>query len=264
MRPNHILRRLALAGAALTLLATPAAGHTATSEPPVIVDAAGDANNLAPAGEGIDTRPASDDRADIVRVWPETTYSTVTERAANGSILAVRHVPLALRINVRTTAPAKPATGPSLMFQFPFLTDGCYMGARFFVSGPLPANDPPEVAEIDDMPPDGVSFPGCIGSEIRSPGFKLEFSGNVTSMEFPFASLHGTAAENLIAPGLEMGTSEQQPAFIRVRSLDSNGADLLYGSVDKSASLPSSYTIASDVPADIDCMATPADPACQG
>jgi hypothetical protein len=43
--------------------------------------------------DGPDTRPASDDRADILEIWPETTYDTVVERDASGAVAAVRHEP---------------------------------------------------------------------------------------------------------------------------------------------------------------------------
>lgn len=251
---------IAVATAVLVLMTVPA---SAEEEPPRIVDPIGDANSVFIEEEGPDTRPASDDRADILEVWPETLYDTVKETDADGTTLAVRHVPRALRVNVKTTAPASPATGPTLRFHLPVAAGGCAIEFDFFVHGLLTApDDIEEEAVIDDTPPDGANFNfGCIGARLRSDEFNLTFDGDVTRMTFPFEALVGTPAEDLVAPGIAL-EPRSGAGFIRVRRLTTGYA--LFGYVDLASPLPAPFVIGSDVPPDVDCVATPEHQACSG
>lgn len=220
-----------------------------------ITDPPGDANGI-PAAEGPDTRPASDDRADILRVWAETTFETVREVAEDGTILKVRHVPEGLRMSVRTTAPARPATGPTLRFGFPGSIGGCDLSFRFHVRGPLSRPDDPsegaEFATTEDACPGGRQ-------EYRA-GFDLTFEGQVARALFPFGALQGTPAEVLVLPGREMASSGA--AFSRVMGLSTGGL-LLWGPVDMTVVPADRFVIGSDVPPDVDCRETPDHPECQ-
>jgi hypothetical protein len=265
-RPALATGALALCASILQLaVITPAQSEQAPA--PVIVDMAGDANSVfMQLGQpSQDTRPVSDDRADLIKIWPETTYETVVDRASDGSIAGVRHVPVGLRINVQTTAKANPATGPTLWFILPVVANGCEISFQFYTQGPAGIGDMPEVAEIEDTLFDGVEIgnPGCLNGKLNSSEFGLAFDGSVTRLDFPFAALRGTRAEELVAPGISLGPSSEVPRFIRVRQ-SPEGATVLYGGVDEAGSLPSEFLIGSDVPADINCNASPGNPACAG
>ena len=230
--------------------APPAAGPA--PGPPHIVDVPGDANAVNSQGFGqaldVPTDPASVAGADLVGVWFETTYDTVIERDEQGAVRFVRHVATDLRMRVKTSAPASPTFGPTLTYRVPVTLGGsCQAWLSFYVRGDAPGSLDREGAEL-------IRQGGCTGT--TPSGATLAFDGNLSIITFPFATSGGE-----LAGGMELGPWSRPS----VRMAAGNGTQQLFTApaIDEAPPM-TSFTIGSDVPPDIDCHQTPANPACAG
>jgi hypothetical protein len=233
---------------ALTIALTTAPAGAGTAETPELTDPAGDANFVsALAGDQRDTRPASFDNVDIRAVWFETEYSkTKIADQASGAVLRVEHRPTALVVHIQTTAPVHP-TSP-------------FSAARYKVQATVPActasfelrtytNAANAAAEIW---PVGTNA-ACGGlpplSGVVSP-VKPTIEGTVATLTFPLS--HEKVRE-VIAAG---NVLSQPAAHVTV------SAGTPAQTVDTTAAGPN-FAIGQDVPADIDCAATPGHADCQ-
>lgn len=218
--------------------------------PPNLVDVQGDANlvNSHGFGEEVDVRtdPASIAGADLVGVWFETTYDTVLERDEEGAVRFVRHVPIGLRMRVKTSEPARPTFGPTLVYRVPVAIGGsCQAWASFYVRGDAPGSLDREGAFL-------FMQSGCAGTPT---GATLTFDGERAIATFPFESSGGVLADEV-----EIGPWSRAA----VRVTPGAGSQQLFTApaIDEAPPV-STFTIGSDVPPDIDCHETPTEPACQ-
>ena len=218
--------------------------------PPHVVDPPGDANAVNGQGFGqaldVPTDPASVGGADLVGVWFETTYDTIIERDEQGAVRFVRHVGTGLRMRVKTSEPARPTFGPTLTYRVPVTIGGsCQAWLSFYVRGDAPGSLDREGAEL-------IPQGGCTGT--TPSGATLAFDGNRSAATFPFATSGGE-----LAGGMELGPWSRPS----VRMAAGNGAQQLFTAPALDEAPPmTSFSIGSDVPADIDCHETPANPAC--
>lgn len=238
----------------LALIAGSPAG-AGTPEQPEIKDPAGDANAINGQGvllgleEGPDTRPASIDGADLRAIWVDTAYDVVKVRDAARNILEVQHLPFALRIHVRTEAPAAPSPGPTMVYRYPATIGGCDVFFQMWVSGPgsVPG-DPPQRVDIRRLT---SSCPGG-ATTMTSPTFTLSLDGNVATWQYPistFPALLGVGRE--VAPD---GNPHVRPLLGAATAPE----------IDQTVQAESAFKIGSDVPPNIDCRQTPEHEKCQG
>jgi hypothetical protein len=248
--------------AVLILLPSGGAG-AGTPESPELRDQAGDANYVHSHGtlplpdDGPDTRPASIDGADIVAGWYETEYRTDLTLDGNGAVTAVSYEPEALLVHLRTTGAPIPSFGPTVSYNLWVNVGACSMIFRFYARGALSSEgDPPQGAELRTRKAECLEGPKTYTEDIT-----LAVAGNVTTLRYPFEALslgnvplfdEGYLIEADSDGGaLQISTSHRLP----------NG--LLFGGqpIDM-AGPPQPFVIGSDVPSDVDCLATPGDPAC--
>lgn len=220
--------------------------------PPHIVDPTGDANAVNGQGSGeatdVPTDPASVSGADLVGVWFETTYDTSIERDEQGAVRFVHNIPSGLRMRVKTSAPVKPTFGPTLTYRVPVTIDGsCHAWLQFHVRGDAPGSLDREGAQL-------LQQGGCQGT--TPSGATLAFDGNLSIAAFPFATSGGELGD-----GMTLGAWSRPSASLAPGSGTQQVATA--PAFDETSPM-SSFTIGSDVPPDIDCRATPTDPACAG
>jgi hypothetical protein len=236
----------------LTLV--PSSAFGGTPDQPDIVDVAGDANGINSQGrnevpdQNIGTAPASIPSADIQAIWFETLYSIVKVRDNEGRVLRVRHIPEALRVSIRTTAPAKPTFGPGVIFRVgATIGPTCEAQLQLSLAGSAPGSSTFERAELSRIR-------NCPGGAGPVPG-EIPFAliGNVTTMTFAFESSAG-----VLATGLSLGPFT--PPHSRV-ILPTGGSGTTIPAIDQTARV-TSWTIGSDVPPDIDCTEEPSHPNC--
>jgi hypothetical protein len=234
-----------IAGLVAVLSGIPATAGTSAS--PDISDPAGDANFAsAVSGDERDTRPASTDNGDLRAVWFETAYSTTKVRDASGAVLRVEHQPTALLINIKTQSPVRPlsplgalrfkvlATAPACTASFELLVAAASEKAEIRPAAPSTGcgEDPPLNLVISPVTP--------------------TYNGAVSTMTFPLAH---EGVSKVVSAGTVLSQTKAQTI-----SQLSTGAFPV--PLDQT-SAGSSFTIGQDVPADVDCMATPDNTECQ-
>lgn len=248
-------KRHALAAATLTLalLAGGPAG-AGTPEQPEITDPAGDGNGINGQGvllgaeAGPDSRPFSIDGADLRAIWFQTAYDVIKVRDASKNLLEVQYRPYAFRIHIKTEATAAPSFGPTLVYRVPADLSGCGVFFQMWIRGPasVPQNDPPQRADIRKL---DSTCPG--GAATLAPaGFSLSVQGQVATLEYSLS-----AAPTLIA----LGTPVAPDGNPHVRPL--LGAATV-PVIDETVQAAGPFVIGSDVPKNVDCRATPDEPAC--
>lgn len=246
----------------VVLLLLPAAPLGA-SHAPGFHDAAGDANFVNGQGvpgspvsdDGPDSRPVSLSGADLVAATYETTFHTVEERDDLGNLVAVRHVPDGLLVRLRTAGPAAPSFGPTVSYALWVTVAGfCNLIFRMYTRGPLSAADePPQRAELR------TRSAGCPeGPKTYTEGITLSFQGAVATMRFPFSAL----PQYLLEDGWSIDADADGNGGQVASTHRSPNGLLLGGPMIDLAAPAGPFEIGSDVPPDIDCVATPTDPAC--
>lgn len=253
--------------ASLVLVGNPAGAGT--SQNPEIVDPAGDANlingqdacaatlNFFCSSEGLydgpDTRPASHDGSDLRAIWFETTYDTAKETDDLGNVTAVRYIPRALLVHIKTEGPAVPSPGPTLSYRVPATVGSCPLEFDAHVDGPLTTGLEDSGATIYKW----NSSPTCPGGSggIAHADFKLTTSGNVMTMRYPFSALPYSSTQLVLASDVVIKPREDflSPAVqTYVNWLGAYG-----GVIDETHPYGMKFRIGQDVPANIDCIANP-------
>jgi|GEM_PF-7067407 len=250
------MRRLLLALSFALAGLTPVAADGPTSTV-LSTDVAGDANavnNQAQEGsvpeQNVQTAPASVDGADLLSVAVRTLYQQEKVRDDAGRVVRVRHVPTALRIEFRTTAPAKPTFGPGVIFRMSANvgTSGCQVQFELYVAGQAPGSSPIERGQVNRLR-------NCPGGDGLLIGFPYSFEGDTATVTFPFASTDG-----MLSSGTRL-TAYTRP-HTRVVNYAVAAAPTA-PAIDQSPAI-ASFTIGQDVPADIDCLQDPSHVACSG
>ena len=235
-----------LAGLVAVLSGLPAAaGSTADPE---IADVAGDGNFINGQGAqqgqhaGPDTRPVSFDNADLRAVWFETAYSTTKVRDASGNVQRVEYTPTALKVNIQTQGPVRPLSPWTyLEFKVPVTLVDCRASLELAA---LATSDRVEIKPIGSpCDPDR--------SLARSPATPT-YQGAVATFTFPLTDAPGSSY--FISPYLADGTVLGQPsAHVLGRLPVGSQANV---QTDETA-VGRNFTIGQDVPADINCSASP-------
>ena len=269
----------ALAVGIVTVLAlggSPAGAGTEVG--PEIVDQAGDANfanrnsGLVPAvtinrdevpkdfrqlpPESVVT-PEDIGGADIRAMWFETAYDTVRTTDEAGNVTAVQYVPTALLVKIRTTEPATPTFGPTLIFRLPAKIATCEVWFEAIVSGPasLPTDAGAQAARLRKLTSTANPCPG--GNATMTAGFSLSSQGNVLTMKYPFSALPYSSTNVVLGKDVVVkpppATSTTQPHVAGPNGLPN---------LDQTNKLEAQFRIGQDVPADVDCLADPNHTAC--
>lgn len=238
---------------ALTLsLVSGQAALGGTKDAPEISDPAGDAyfvngqglvNGVQPPGT-----PASRDSADFTAIWFDTTYTTVAVRDDSGAVRAVKHVADGLGVNIQTVAPAKPTFGPGVVFRVPRSVGACNFNIEMWISGSgagtiLERDERANVSKLNSS--------SCPGGGTGIAGVTMTLQGNVARIAIPFAGSAG-----LFADGVRLDPYTSRPHVRTQFGVTAPVVDETDGGT--------AFVIGSDVPPDIDCSATPDDPACAG
>jgi hypothetical protein len=219
--------------------------------PPHIVDPPGDANGVNAQGTGEDLEVASDPAsvagADLVGVWFQTTYDTVVERDEAGDVRFIRHVATGLRMRVKTSAAVRPTLGPTLTYRVPVaIGPTCQAWLYFDVRGDLPGSVDRQGA--------GIQLQSGCGAATIPAGATLAFDGNSSAATYPLGA-------GVLAAGTRLGPWSKPS----VRVIGGTSAQQLFTAPALDEASPmSEFVIGSDVPSDIDCDATPSEPACSG
>jgi hypothetical protein len=169
----------------------------------------------------------------------------------------VLHDPEALQVHLRTTGSPLPSFGPTVSYALWVNVGACSMIFRFYARGALSSEgDPPQGAELRTRKAECLE-----GPRTYTEGITLAVDGNVATLRYPFDAVslgnvplfdEGAVIEaDADGSGFQVATSHRLP----------NG--LLFGGqpIDMAAP-PQPFLIGSDVPPDVDCPATPGDPAC--
>jgi hypothetical protein len=220
-----------------------------TTADPDITDVAGDANALSVvANNQQDTRPVSSGNGDLRAVWFETAYSTTKVKDASGGVLRVEHRPTALLVRIRTEAPARPLTPWSaLRFKVNANLPACNATLDLLV-GSTVGNEQAEIRPSAPSTNCGEDASGNPITLVISP-VKPTFDGAVSTLTYPLANA-------LVSPVLTAGTLLSQT---KAQALGTVGAPV---TIDQTGA-GRNFTIGQDVPADIDCTATPNNTECQ-
>lgn len=214
------------------------AGTDADAE---IVDQTGDANYLHPIPDPDPTTPqASNTAVDLVKIWYTTRYTVVKDRDASGKVVRVRNVPDALLLNIRTAGEKRMGLflgGYELGFAVPARgPGGC--GLSFYLSF-----DPQDGAVLKNQ------ISGChAGPAVILPMTSVKQNGAVATYTMPFADAPFLAGITIEPGGTPGGTTAS------AHLLGNQAADIVVGG--------RAFTVGSDVPPDVDCAVTPADPGC--
>lgn len=248
---------------------------------PLITDAAGDANfvnaqgnTAAVSANGPDTRPASLGGADLRSIAFSTRYATVKVRNPDGSVRMVDYRPLAMQIDITTTGPITPTFGPSLIFRVPTVISGCEAWFQGVIRGPLASNtNSGEVQRVELRKLNISGQPACPGGTgtMTSAEFGMEGGENTLKLVYPFSAFTG-AMTGFITNGTQLSAPPNfinASRFPNVSTLHYTPTAPTLGSagiigvayVDEAPKF-TSFTVGSDVPADVICADTPEHPAC--
>ena len=237
--------------AVLALGGSPAGAGTELG--PEIVDQAGDANFINGNGFvlGLEqSTPVDIGSADITKIWFETGYDTVTEVDESGTVTAVRHVPNALLVKIKTAGPdpIRPSFGPTLIYRVPAKILTCEVWFEAYVKGP--ASSPGDTAERADIrKPSATGCPG--GAQTLTAGFSLSSSGSVLTMKFPFSALPYASNQIVLGKDVEIRPIASTP-HVRTAIVAATAPE-----IDWTESLEAKFLIGSDVPQPVDCVTTP-------
>jgi hypothetical protein len=245
----------------------------ANADPAVLVtDAAGDANFLnaqSLAGSppnGPSTKPASIDGADLREISFETRYTTSKFLNPDGSVSKILYTANALKIHVTMEGNIQPTAGPSFMLRIPTRvvrpTGGvCEAWFEAFWKGSRPAPGDIERADIRRL----TAAPACPAVNTLLDGFDLVINGKTMTMIYPLTSPN---MAGFIEDGTEIQAPQvfiNNPNYVHLRlqagapavpPATTGPTIVTSGQVDDAAIFPG-FTVASDVPADIDCTVTP-------
>jgi hypothetical protein len=235
-----------VAGLMAALSGFPATAGTSTNAE--ITDTAGDANFISVASTNQqDTRPASIDNVDLRAVWFETAYTTMKIIDSSGAVQRVEYRPKALLVHIQTQAPVRPSS-PWGARRYKVQADvpTCRASFELLIGSADAANDKAELraASANSFCGDDVSF-------VVSP-VAPTYDGALSTMTFP---LTDPKISQVLSPGT---TLSQSNAHITATL----GAGPFLPPVDQTGT-GRDFTIGQDVPANIDCTATPSNPACQ-
>jgi hypothetical protein len=235
---------------------------------PQITDTAGDGNfingggntaNVAPAGP--DTRPASIDGLDLRTITFQTLYKPVKMRDLDGSVISVDYRATGLQVDLTTTGPMKPTFAPSVRFSVPTTIGGCETWFQGWIRGPQATPNDVERADIRKIT---AACPG--GAATVSNGFDMVVTGNTMSLTYPFSAPAFTGAmAGFIEDGTELGPP---PAFINssgfpaIRVSHATPAATAFPLVADEGPKFESFTVGSDLPADVVCANEPTHPDC--
>ena len=240
-------------------LATP--GWTTAPPSPQITDIAGDANlanghGLYDLGEGVDTRPASLDVADLRAIRFETEYETVVDRDETGRATWVRHVPSALNLHITTQGAFVQQPPISLTYRVPVFAGECPLVFQLSLRGPegTPVHGHGAELQVQNAQRCGTSQ----GS--WSEGVTYALAGNTATMRFPLAATGG-----LLGDGINLQPSERAHVKRTMHVTIGLAFDAyrIQGAMLDIAPLGRDFVIGSDLPPDIDCQTASEDPRCQ-
>ena len=255
-RPTFLLLPMVVLALAL---ARP--GWTAPPPSPHVTDLAGDANfanghGLYDIGEGVDTRPASMDVADLRAIRFETEYETVVDRDETGRATRVRHVPSALNIHITTEGAFVQQPPISLTYRIPVFAGECPLVFQLSLRGPEGSPVHAHGAELQVQNAERCGTTQGSWTE----GVTYAFAGKTATMRFPFAAVGG-----LLANGTDLQPSER--AHVKRTMHVTIGvffdAYRIQGAMVDIAPLGRGFVIGSDVPPDVDCRTASEDPRCQ-
>jgi hypothetical protein len=226
----------------------------ATAAGPQVNDVAGDANfingqsQVAGHEQGPNARPASVDGADLLAVSFETAYETIEIiEPGSGEVVRLEHRPSALLVRIKTQGPIQPTTPPGRDLQFDVFADLDDCRARFHLvaSGRGVAYDSASIF---------AATMGCrhhtAGGGSQSP-VKPAYQGAEVTLTFP---LNQSDMQAFIADG----THIRQPSARSVLV-----APFVSPILDETVA-GSDFVIGQDVPPDVDCVADPSHPGCEG
>jgi hypothetical protein len=191
--------RLALSAALISLLVLGALPATAgTAAKPELSDQAGDANAINSQGFGAIigdesvVTPVQAASADLRAMWLETMFDEVPVLDEDDAPVldedgneVVTKVATGLRWNVRTTAPASPSFGPTVLFRMPVTFNGCNAFLESQVRGPGSTPTDVQRASLRLLTADACGGPA---RSLTSPSFTQTFTDDVMSVEFPFSA----------------------------------------------------------------------------
>jgi hypothetical protein len=235
-----------VAGLVAAFSGVPATAGTSTA--PDITDPAGDANFVsAISADERDTRPASTDNADLRGVWFETAYSTTRViHSVSGAVLRVEYRPTALLINIRTQGPVRPLSPlGALRFKVQATTPACTASFELLVAA---ASEKAEIRPATPSTGCGEDPPLTLVISPVTP----TYDGAVSTMTFPLAheGISKVISAGAVLSQTKAQTIAQMPTGASPVPVDQTGAG-------------SNFTIGQDVPADVDCTATPNNAECQ-
>lgn len=244
----------------LGLVSGAPAVQAGTEAKPNIRDAAGDANAVnsqggavTGLGDGTGT-PASVESGDILAVWLETGYDVVKDQDEAGNTTKVRHVAKSLKVNIKTSGPAKSFPGNGLIFRIPARIAGCNLWLEAWAKG---VGATPLDLERADIRKLDATCPG--GATTLTAGFTVSFTGNVITMEYPFASpSFAYPLQGFLGKGMQIKAAATNPM---ANSRIIHGGSVTAPALDETTLL-APFIVGTDLPADIDCIATPDAAAC--
>lgn len=247
----------------------------------VVADPSGDANLINSQGmvdglpDGVDTRPASIDGADIEKIWFSSPFETVRFFNEDGTVASVIYEPLALRIRIQVQGDVLPTLGPSLVFKIPTSSESCsQLLFEAWVRGPDAPPEHPQHTEIRSSAAtqcglEGSGGIGGSGGVLASESFTFTVEDNLITMEYPL--------EILSAAGLMTDGSRLDPQAPLQITPHQNKYPLVhlvstYPPLWEGRGLPpvideapthEPFVIGSDVPAPVVCSTEPSHPDCQ-
>lgn len=219
---------------------------------PQISDVAGDANGINSMGLSqlgdvpeVQSAPASLGAVDLLAVGFETTFTTTKLRNAEGKVTRVHHEPQSVVVRITTQDPPVAPSDTNISYTIPIVVDGvCAQGYILLSLQGQGATGQPLASNVTWFQCEFPRSDVALGS--------ITIAGNVASLEFPLSVLQarGVGVGSTVAP--REGVSGRVNATLRGRR------------IDEAKWTATSYTIGSDVPPGIDCLATPGHPECAG
>ncbi len=262
--PNaHLMRRLAVLLLTTVAFAMVVASPGRTSPPAAhIIDMAGDANlanghGLHDTGEGVDSRPASLDVADLREIRFGTAYETIVDRDDTGRATRVRHIPTALNIHVTTEGTFVQQPPVSLTFRVPMLAGECPLVFQLSLPGPEGGPLHRQGAEVQNQSAErcGTTQPSWSEGE----GVTYALAGKTATMRVPLATMGGLLGDQT---DLQPSDRAHVKRTMHVTIGIAFDAYRIQGAMFDIAPLGRGFVIGSDVPPDVDCLAESEDPRC--
>jgi hypothetical protein len=217
--------RAALGAALAALLVLGVVPATAgTADAPELTDIAGDANGIngqGPVSGPSQATPVQAASADLRAMWLETVVTESQVTAADGTVTTVQ-TPVALRWNVRTTAPASPSFGPSVIYRMPATVGGCSLFLESTVRGPASAPTDLQRGSLRLLTADA-----CPTGPVRTltAGITQSFAGDVMTVDFPLAASDGVLAANRTLASNGAGHSRVSAVAVTAPQIDEAQGD---------------------------------------